>query len=397
MEPTQQQPKRLRILWNSNAMWATSGYSMQTAELLPHIRDAGYPIAASNFFGQQGGKFMLEGIIQYPVINHIYGSDAMVLHAQDFQADVVFSLQDTWVLNPQDMMQVKRWIPLCPVDHDPLSPPVAQILKFAYRVIAYSKHGQKELQRHGIASTYIPHTVNTEIFTPMNTPERKQKAGLPADAYLVGMVAANKENPPRKSFQEALDAFKLFLEKVPQAMLYIHSDPDFPGGFNFKQYADFLGIGSRILMPDRYQAIFNTDKAAMARVYNTFDMLLEPSISEGFGVPIIEAQACGVPVVVNNWTSMPELIIPGVTGEICEVVHKRFSPQGSYMGVPSTQSLFEAMMRIKRGDRGKQKDKARKWITENYDTAKVFTERWVPYLAMLEKEVYGDLQTPTKS
>jgi glycosyltransferase involved in cell wall biosynthesis len=101
-------------------------------------------------------------------------------------------------------------------------------------------------------------------------------------------------------------------------------------------------------------------------------MLIEPSISEGFGVPIIEAQACGVPVVVNNWTSMPELIIPGVTGELCEVAHKRFSPQGSYMGVPSTQSLFEAMMRIKRGDRGKQKDKARKWITDNYDTAKVF-------------------------
>jgi glycosyltransferase involved in cell wall biosynthesis len=246
-------------------MWATSGYSMQTAEILPHIRDAGYPIAASNFFGQQGGKFMLEGIVQYPVINHVYGSDAMVLHARDFQADVVFSLQDTWVLNPQDMPQVTRWIPLCPVDHDPLSPPVQQILRFAYRVIAYSKHGQKELQRHGIASTYIPHTVNTEIFTPMNTPERKQKAGLPADIYLVGMVAANKENPPRKSFQEALDAFKLFLEKVPQAMLYIHSDPEFPGGFNFKQYADFLGIGSRILMPDRYQAIFNTDKAAMAR------------------------------------------------------------------------------------------------------------------------------------
>lgn len=385
--------KRLRILWNSNAPWSTSGYGQQTAELLPLIRDEGYPLASSNFFGQTGGKFLLDGVMQYPVINHTYGSDAMVHHARDFKADVVFALQDQWVLNPQDLQQVPRYIPVTPVDHDPITRGVLNNLRLAYRVVTYAKHGQKELARNGISSTYIPHTVNTEIFKPMNTPERKQQAGLPPDCYLVGMVAANKDNPPRKSFQEAIDAFKMFLEKEPKAILYIHSNPHFPGGFDFKSYADFIGIGNKLLMPDAYQMNFNIDKEAMSRIYNTFDVLLAPSISEGFGIPIIEAQSCGIPVITNNFTSMPELVKKGITGEIVDLIKgpsgKRWSPQGSYMGIPDTLSLFDCMMKVYRADRDKMKKACREWIVANYDTKTVFKKKWIPYLELLEAEIYG--------
>ncbi len=386
--------KKLRIFFNSNAAWATSGYSMQIAELLPLIRDEGYPLAICNFFGQQGGKFVLDGILQYPVINHVYGSDALIQHAPDFGADVVFTLQDQWVLNPDDLSKLKHWIPLTPIDHDPVTKPVLNNLRFAYRVITYSKFGKKELERNGVASTYIPHTVNTEIFKPDSVPARKKAVGIPVDSFLIGMVGANKDNPPRKSFQEAIDAFALFLKDVPNALLYIHTNNDFPGGFNIRQYADFLGISDKIALPDVYKMTFNTTKQDMASIYSTFDMLLMPSISEGFGVPIIEAQACGVPVVTNNWTSMPELIVPRLTGELCEVGYKRFSPQGSYMGVPSVKSIYDAMMKIKRSDMGKRRDAARKYIVDNYDTKKVFNKYWRPYLSMLEKEIYPDIDKP---
>ena len=384
---------KLRCFWNSNAVWATSGYSNQMLELLPLMRDVLEPgnLAITNFYGQQGGKFILDGILQYPVIQHVYGSDALIQHAPDFKADIVFTLQDQWVLNPQDLAKIKHWIPWVPIDHNPMTKPVLNNLKFAYRIITYSKFGQKELARNGVASTYIPHTVNTEIFTPLNTPERKQKAGLPPNAYLVGMVGANKEDPPRKAFQQAMDAFKLFLEKVPNAYLYVHTVNDFPGGFNLMGYADFLGIKERLLMPEPYQLQFNTGKKEMNLIYNTFDMLLSPSISEGFGVPIIEAQACGVPVVVNNWTSMPELIIPGVTGEVCDVAYKRYSAQGSYLGIPSVPSIYDCMMKIKNADTGKQKKACREWIVDNYDTQKVFKRDWIPYLEKLEKEIYPTL------
>ena len=63
----------------------------------------------------------------------------------------------------------------------------------------------------------------------MDKKERKRKAGLPEDAFVMGMVAANKDNPPRKSFQEVMDAFVIFLKKYPNSVLYLHTYPDFPG------------------------------------------------------------------------------------------------------------------------------------------------------------------------
>lgn len=388
--------KKLRILWSSNAPWSTSGYGQITQELLPYIRDEGYNVALSNFFGLMGGKIILDNMLQYPVVNHTYGSDAMVLHGKDFEADITISLADQWVLHPNDLQQTRRYIPWCPVDHDPVPLGVLNNLRFAYRVIAMSKHGQKELARNGIASTYIPHTVNTELFKPMDKVERKQKAGINPDTFVVGMIAANKDNPPRKSFQEALDAFKMFLQKQPNSVIYIHSNPEFPGGFNFKQYADFIGIGNRLIFPDPYILNFNTPKESMPLIINTFDVLLAPSVSEGFAIPIIEALSCGVPVITTNFTAMPEHVVHGKTGYIVKVAYKRFTPQGSYNGIPDVLDIHNGLVEIYKKDRVKMGEEARKFAIENYDTKRIFETKWKRFLASLEAEVYGKpVDSPT--
>lgn len=386
----EQQQKKLRILISSNAPWASSGYGQQIAEFLPLIAKEGYPTAMVDFFGLEGGKLMLDGVLHYPKINHIYGSDAMVLHGRDFKADVCFALQDQWVLHPNDLQQVNRYIPICPIDHDPVPNAVLEKLKFAYRIVTYSKFGQKELQRKGLMSTYIPHTVDTEVFKPMDKAERKKAAGLPENAFIVGMVAANKDNPPRKSFQEVLDAFKLFLDKVPEALLYIHTNPDNPGGFPIKEYAGFIGIQDKVLFPDTYQMSFNTTKEDMNLIYNTMDVCLNPSFSEGFGCSIIEAQSAGIPVVVNRFTSMPELVIEGVTGEICNVASKRFTALGSYAGIPSVESIFDCLMKIYNADRVAMGKAAREFMVAEYNTTSVFEKYWKPFLRRLELEIYGN-------
>ena len=184
MSETAKQEKKLRIFFNSNSPWAGSGYGQQMAELLPYFVSEGYPVAQCDFYGLEGGKLMINGVLHYPKINHVYGSDALIHHANDFKADVVFTLQDVWVLNPVDLEQVKHFIPITPVDHNPIPRIIVEKLKFAYRVITYSQFGQKELKRKGIMSTYIPHTVNTEVFKPVDKAERKKEAGIPQDAFL---------------------------------------------------------------------------------------------------------------------------------------------------------------------------------------------------------------------
>lgn len=383
--------KRLRIILNSNAPWAPSGYGQAVADLLPLIKEEGYPVAAIAFFGLAGGKIDWNGIPIYPVINHTYGSDAMVLHGRDFKADITLTLQDIWPLNPQDLMNTTRFIPWVPIDHDPAPKAVIQNLRFANRVIAMSKFGQKQMAQHGISSTYIPHTVDTSIFKPLTRPQEKQAVGIDPNTFIFGMVSANKEVPPRKSFQEVLDAFAMFLQKVPNSLLYIHTNPKFPGGFPIDEYAKSLGIQQRVAFPDSYQMTFKTGKEDMNSVYNKFDCLLAPSVSEGFGVPIIEAQATGIPVITTDFTAMSELVEDGYNGFKVKVNTKRWSMMQSQTGVPDTQDLFDKMMAVftsnKRAEMGKN---ARKFVEENYDLKKIYKAKWSPFFAKLEKEIYGE-------
>lgn len=58
-------------------------------------------------------------------------------------------------------------------------------------------------------------------------------------------------------------------------------------------------------------------EADMIQVYRSCDALIFPSRMEGFGYVVLEAQACGLPVVCTNGTSLPEIVEHGVTGLLC--------------------------------------------------------------------------------
>jgi L-malate glycosyltransferase len=56
---------------------------------------------------------------------------------------------------------------------------------------------------------------------------------------------------------------------------------------------------------------------AMPQLYNKCDMLLFPTVREGFGLAAAEAMACGLPVVTSNCSSLPELVDHGKGGYLC--------------------------------------------------------------------------------
>jgi glycosyltransferase involved in cell wall biosynthesis len=53
--------------------------------------------------------------------------------------------------------------------------------------------------------------------------------------------------------------------------------------------------------------------------YNQMDILLMPTVREGFGLSVAEAMACGLPVVASDCSSLPELIDHGKGGFLCPV------------------------------------------------------------------------------
>jgi glycosyltransferase involved in cell wall biosynthesis len=306
----------MRVMLHTNAPWAGSGYGVQAKLFAPRLIDAGYETAISAFYGLMGGLLKWGGCQVYPAGMAPYGTDIVVAHARHFGADAIVALMDSWVLGPMIPDAKEAGIPVlmwAPVDQAPVPPMVQDAARASTGFLCYSQWGTQELLDIGVEQArYVPLAVDTKTFKPGDKAEARAKVGLPQDRYVVGVVAANKCPYARKGWPWLLEAFRDFSTRHDDALLYLHTEvTPAHGGWDLTKIIDRLGIADRVIVADRYLFHLGLDDAHMAAVFNGMDVLLSPSLGEGFGVPIVEAQACGTPVIIGDWTSMPELFGAG--------------------------------------------------------------------------------------
>lgn len=312
----------MKINWHSNAPWASTGYGNQTRLFTNRIKEIGYGMSITAFYGLQGGMADWHGIRVMPLGKHPYGQDVIGAAARFEQSDCIISLLDAWVMEPQNNAGLP-WFPWFPIDCEPMPRAVLEKVRLATKGIAMSKFGQAQAAAAGLETFYVPHGVETDIFKPVSGSRDRLK--WPADKFIVGMVAANKDNPPRKSFFELITAFKAFHLKHPDTLLYLHTDDGTRGGqgVNLVDYCQAMGLhiayqdnyevadGVEVLFSDQFTTLMGLPDPYMVDVYNGLDVLMLCSMGEGFGIPLIEAQACGCPVITGDWTSMGELCFSG--------------------------------------------------------------------------------------
>src|SRR3990167_2091730 len=393
LTPTQPIGKRrdLRILWSSNSPISYSGYGVFTKDLLSRLVKDGWPVAAVAFYGVQGHPLEIDGLKIYPQMAEPFGSDALVAHGLDWKANVIFTMQDVHTLGTNYLQQLKYWIPYFPVDKTPAPQLILNQLRYAYKLLTFSQFGQDTIQQAGFASTMIPEGTDVNIFKPLpNKQELRKKYNIPPNAIHFTMVAANKENPPRKGFQEALEGFKMFYDKHPEAYLSIYIQQLAPEGFPIMAYANHLGIANRVLSRSDYHTVFKYESENINEIYNSADALLHPSQTEGFGLTITEAQAAGLPTVIQDCQSMPELIIEGKTGEKAKTLSRRYTNDLSFVHIADPVSVYEAMERVYKMLKANQKkveQDCRDNVVKNYNIDTIFKEQWLPYLEELQNEL----------
>ena len=314
----------LKFLFHSNAIYTGSGYATESRDILLRLKKDGWNFAFVANHGVESYPVDIMGIKHYPRMIDAHGSDAIYHHAIDFGAQVVFTMLDAWILDINWLKQLQakniKWIPWIPIDQEPTNPGTIQNIKTAYKILTFSKFGQQTLEKEGFASTLILEGIDTDIFKPMDKAQMRKKIGIPNDIFLFGMIGANKENPPRKGYQEAMDAFKLFSNDHPEARLFFHCQQLQAGGFPIMPYAQYLGIQDKVLYLDQYRASFNSDSHNIAEELNMLDVLLHPSMTEGFGLLSIESQACftgDTPISVDNVCGFQKREFSGEIIEIC--------------------------------------------------------------------------------
>ena len=102
---------------------------------------------------------------------------------------------------------------------------------------------------------------------------------------------------PRKNLDRLLQAYALALHRV-DADLAVTGGRAWGG--NWERRIAELGL------EDRVKRLGHVRKEDMPLLYRSALALVFPSLFEGFGLPVLEAQACGLPVACSNATSLPE-------------------------------------------------------------------------------------------
>ena len=281
----------MKVLIHSNAPWAPTGYGSQV-NLFAEALNEHHEVSLSAFYGLEGSRLAWNGIQIYPGVGGEYGNLSLVPHAKHAFGNprdgLVFTLLDVWVLDHAVCQQLNMasWVP---VDHDPCPPRVTEFFQRSAAVpVAMSRFGQERLA--DFDPLYIPHGVDVEVFKPMDQAEAREATKLDKDAFVIGVVGANKGRPSRKSFQQSLEAFRFFRERHDDAVLYLHTtlDGQFTQGEDLNALIESLEIPTESLrVANQYRLAFNPlPSEGMARLYSSFDVLLNPSQGEGFGIPI---------------------------------------------------------------------------------------------------------------
>ena len=331
---------------------------------------------------------MWNDIPVYPGLGGEYGNDYLVEHAaRHFGGDprdgLVLTLMDVWVLEPEMLANLNAacWVP---VDHEPAPPAVVNFFHRSDAVpVAMSRFGQQQLAEVGLDPLYMPHGIDTTVIRPYEKREVRRQVGVPEDAFLVGMVAANTGRPSRKGFQQALQAFRLFREKHDNAFLYLHTctNPNVAQGENLNVLIQALEIDpDSVLIADQYRMLFDPyPPKTMAKIMSSMDVLLNCAHGEGFGIPVLEAAACGVPAIVTNFSAMPEVAGSAGWAVGCR---PQWTGQNSWQAVPDIEEIVASLQycyRMSKAEREFRSKKARDHALQ-YDVKRVLDEHMLPAL-----------------
>lgn len=350
-----------KILMVNEFSGLNTGYSVYGREILSRLHKTGkYEVAELACYIGEGDERMKgtpwKVFPNMPTRNketdHLFntnGTHAFGEYSFDrtcllFKPDIVFDIRDFWMMEHQARSPFRphfRWVIMPTVDGYPQQEQWIDAYASADAVLTYTNWSGEILRRQagntvnwlGAASPSATHE-----FMPLAERDKlREQFHMGQDVEIIGTVMRNQK---RKLYPELFDTFKRYIDKTGKknTILYCHiSYPD--NGWDVPQLIKEYGLSTRVFLtyicsnpkcgfayPSTYQDVISfcprcrsglthvcnvnhgVNNATLNQIYNTFDLYVQYANSEGFGMPQVEAAACGVPVAATDYSAMSEIV-----------------------------------------------------------------------------------------
>lgn len=196
-----------------------------------------------------------------------------------------------------DAFHMPSWVKECLAFYDAIAVPS----EFSKKVLQeISPHSPIEVIYHGIdPDIYHPFSQDSIQFY-------RRELGIQPNEFIIGF---NGRNQFRKNIPGLLRAFQKFNNLVPNSKLLFMTDINASSATHeLKALISRLGIGCKIILPGEFGPRSNITDEKMACYYNCMDVYMSLAYCEGYGIPVHEAMACGVPVIHTGYSAPVELI-----------------------------------------------------------------------------------------
>jgi glycosyltransferase involved in cell wall biosynthesis len=180
----------------------------------------------------------------------------------------------------------------------------------AEHVIAISNYTAKQITKHlNIPASKITvihngvgpefHQINNFADSIENI-ELKREFKINPNTKIVLFVGSDH---PRKNIAGALEVFKKIKEQEEDIILIKVGEPGI-----LKERGKLLEKADKLKLRESIRMVGSITDEKLNALYNISDILIYPSKNEGFGLPLIQAMACGLPVVAAKTTAIPEVV-----------------------------------------------------------------------------------------
>lgn len=355
--------RKKRVLFLTEAAYLSTGYATYSRNVLNHLKSTGkYEIAEISVYGSaEDPRRSTIPWKNYPVLpdststdeekqvynsnqSNVFGSWRFERACLDFKPDVVLTIRDFWMdsfVYESPYRRIFKWIWMPTVDAAPQNEEWIHQFADADAVLTYSDWAKDVIDKQsgGSVNTICSASpsASEEFCMAPDKAAIKAEMGFPADCKIIGTVMRNQR---RKLFPTLFEAFSKYLKNTGDTKTYLHCHTSYPdGGWDFGDLLHRYGISSRVFFtyicsnPEcksvelsrfndtrksctKCKAFTSTQTTVnngisdnvLAKIYNLYDLYVQCANCEGFGLPQVEAAACGVPVACTNYSAMEDIV-----------------------------------------------------------------------------------------